>query len=129
LQSVRVTASRSWGVISPTRRTHAGRSCAEHKSRPLLAGGVESLTPGERRIADLAAQGHSNREIAPSLFLTVTTLENHLTNADRKLDIHTRTVHRAEPSVDKRSHAAEIAGDGSATTSRSSLPPWPGRLG
>jgi DNA-binding CsgD family transcriptional regulator len=57
----------------------------------LLAGGVDSLTPSERRIADLAAQGHTNREIAQSLFLTVKTVENHLTSAYRKLDIHTRT--------------------------------------
>ena len=45
--------------------------------RPLLAGGVESLTPSERRVAQLAAEGLTNREVAQSLFLTVKTVETH----------------------------------------------------
>jgi len=49
------------------------------------------LTPSERRVAELAAEGLSNREIAQSLFLTVKTVEGHLTHAYRKLDVHSRT--------------------------------------
>jgi DNA-binding CsgD family transcriptional regulator len=79
------------GRAGGARRAHEELEATGEKLRPLVAGGVESLTPSERRIADLAAQGHSNREIAQSLFLTVKTVENHLTNAYRKLDIHTRT--------------------------------------
>ena len=52
--------------------------------------GAESLTPSERRIADLAAAGASNAEIAQALFVTVKTVEMHLTHAYRKLDITKR---------------------------------------
>jgi DNA-binding CsgD family transcriptional regulator len=52
--------------------------------------GAESLTASERRIADLAAAGASNAEIAQALFVTVKTVEMHLTHAYRKLDITRR---------------------------------------
>jgi len=58
--------------------------------RELLLSGPESLTPSERRIAELAAGGQSNREIATMLFVTPKTVEYHLRNAYRKLDIQTR---------------------------------------
>ena len=51
---------------------------------------LEALTPSERRVAALAAEGQSNREIAQSLFLTVKTVETHLSSAYRKLDIRSR---------------------------------------
>ncbi len=37
--------------------------------------GPESLTPSERRIADLAAEGHTNRDIAQTLYVTPRTVE------------------------------------------------------
>jgi DNA-binding CsgD family transcriptional regulator len=49
--------------------------------------GAESLTASERRIAEMAADGASNPEIAQALFLTVKTVESHLSHAYRKLDI------------------------------------------
>jgi DNA-binding CsgD family transcriptional regulator len=52
--------------------------------------GVESLTPSERRVADLAAEGNSNREIAQTLFVTPKTVEVHLSNTYRKLEIKGR---------------------------------------
>jgi DNA-binding CsgD family transcriptional regulator len=52
--------------------------------------GVEALTPSERRVAELAADGSSNREIAQTLFVTTKTVEVHLTHAYRKLDIQSR---------------------------------------
>jgi DNA-binding CsgD family transcriptional regulator len=52
--------------------------------------GVEALTPTERRIARLAVEGRSNPEIAQGLFVTRKTVEFHLSNAYRKLDIHSR---------------------------------------
>ena len=58
--------------------------------REALLSGPESLTPSERRIAELAATGQSNREIAQALFVTPKTVEYHLRNAYRKLDIQTR---------------------------------------
>ena len=52
--------------------------------------GVDGLTASERRIADMAAQGASNADIAQALFLSVKTVEMHLTRVYRKLDISRR---------------------------------------
>src|SRR5690606_37936758 len=48
--------------------------------RRTAVSGPGSLTPSERRTAQLAAQGLSNREIAQQLFVTVKTVEVHLSN-------------------------------------------------
>jgi DNA-binding CsgD family transcriptional regulator len=58
--------------------------------RREVATGADALTPSERRIADMAAAGLSNPEIAQELFLTVKTIEMHLTSVYRKLDIRRR---------------------------------------
>jgi DNA-binding CsgD family transcriptional regulator len=52
--------------------------------------GVESLTPSERRVVDLAVAGRSNREIAQELYVTPKTVELHLSHAYRKLGIRSR---------------------------------------
>src|SRR6266851_2951892 len=49
--------------------------------------GVEALTPSELRVARLALEGHSNREIAQLLYLTVKTIESHLAHVYDKLEI------------------------------------------
>jgi DNA-binding CsgD family transcriptional regulator len=49
------------------------------------------LTPSERRVAELAAAGRSNREIAAELFLSVRTVESQLSAAYRKLGVRSRT--------------------------------------
>lgn len=51
---------------------------------------ADRLTPGERRVAELAAAGQSNRQIANALFITVKAVEWHLGNAYRKLGIRGR---------------------------------------
>ena len=53
-------------------------------------GGAGALTPSERRVADLASGGRSNREIAQELFVTPKTVEVHLSAAYRKLGIASR---------------------------------------
>ena len=52
--------------------------------------GPASLTPSERRVADLAAAGRSNKEIAQTLFVTLKTVEVHLSSCYRKLGIGSR---------------------------------------
>ncbi len=52
--------------------------------------GVESLTPSERRVAEMAASGMTNRQIAQTLFVTVKTIETHLGAVYDKLDIRSR---------------------------------------
>lgn len=49
--------------------------------------GVEALTPSELRVASLAAEGHTNREIARELYVTPKTVEGHLARAYAKLGI------------------------------------------
>ena len=52
--------------------------------------GVDALTASERRVADFAATGSSNKEIAQALFVTLRTVEMHLSNAYIKLEIPSR---------------------------------------
>ena len=52
--------------------------------------GREALTPSERRVAEMAAAGMSNRNIAQSLFVTVNAVKWHLRNAYGKLEITSR---------------------------------------
>jgi DNA-binding CsgD family transcriptional regulator len=51
----------------------------------------DELTPSELRVAELAAEGHQNKEIATELFLSVATVEAHLTRIYRKLGVRSRT--------------------------------------
>jgi ATP/maltotriose-dependent transcriptional regulator MalT len=52
--------------------------------------GLEALTTSERRVAELAATGRSNPEIAQALFVTLNTVEGHLRHAYQKLSISSR---------------------------------------
>jgi DNA-binding CsgD family transcriptional regulator len=52
--------------------------------------GLNSLTPSERRVVELAAAGDTNRGIAQTLFVTEKTVETHLGRAFRKLDVTSR---------------------------------------
>jgi DNA-binding CsgD family transcriptional regulator/tetratricopeptide (TPR) repeat protein len=61
------------------------------RPRRQLVTGVDSLTPTEGRVAAMAAQGLSNPEIAQSLFVTVNTVESHMRQIFRKLEISSRT--------------------------------------
>jgi DNA-binding CsgD family transcriptional regulator len=61
------------------------------RPRRIALSGVESLTPSERRVAELAAEGPTNREIAQALFVTSKTVEVHLSSAYRKLGINSRS--------------------------------------
>ena len=67
------------------RYQHAGA-----RPRRVLLTGPASLTAAERRVADVAAEGSSNREIATRLFLSHKTVEMHLGRVYRKLDIGSR---------------------------------------
>jgi DNA-binding CsgD family transcriptional regulator len=60
------------------------------RPRRTALSGVASLTPSEERVARLAADGMTNREVAQQLFVTPKTVEVHLSNAYRKLEIRSR---------------------------------------
>jgi len=67
-----------------------GRSELAQVSGRRSAGAGE-LTPSERQVADLAVSGLSNKEIASRLFVTVNTVEVHLSHAYAKLGIRSRS--------------------------------------
>jgi DNA-binding CsgD family transcriptional regulator len=60
------------------------------RPRRLAASGRDALTPSELRVAELAAVGLSNREIAQRLFVTQKTVEAHLARTFRKLAVESR---------------------------------------
>jgi DNA-binding CsgD family transcriptional regulator len=60
------------------------------KPRRAPLSGVEALTASERRVAELASHGMTNREIAQALFVTARTVEGHLTRTFQKLDLRSR---------------------------------------
>ena len=51
----------------------------------------QGLTPAERRVATLVAEGRTNREVAAALFLGERTVETHLSHVYAKLGIRSRT--------------------------------------
>jgi DNA-binding CsgD family transcriptional regulator/predicted negative regulator of RcsB-dependent stress response len=61
------------------------------RPRRTRLSGPAALTPSEHRVAELAAAGRSNRDIAQTLFITTHTVELHLTRAYHKLGITNRT--------------------------------------
>ncbi len=69
----------------------AARARAELERTNVAPGGRDlALTPSERRVAELAATGMTNRDMAAKLFVSAKTVEANLTKVYRKLGIHTR---------------------------------------
>jgi len=60
------------------------------RPRRVALSGLDSLTASERRIAEYASDGLTNREIAQTLFITARTVEGHLTSVFRKLRLDSR---------------------------------------
>lgn len=85
-----IDLARRRGAVLIARRASEELQATGEKVRSYAPIGVESLTPSERRVAELAASGMTNRQIAQSLFVTVKTVEAHLSAAYDKLDIESR---------------------------------------
>ena len=60
------------------------------RPRRLMLSGLEALTPSERRVAELAAAGQTNKQIAQALFVSTRTVETHVRHALQKLNITSR---------------------------------------
>ena len=83
--------ARERGATATVRRAHRELRLTGARIPREHAGEQASvLTPGERRVAELAAQDHSNAQIARLLFVTPRTVEWHLTQTYRKLGIRSR---------------------------------------
>ncbi len=78
------------GATALERHILAALRAAGARPRRARLSGPDALTPSERRAAQMAANGMSNREIAEALFVTVRTVEFHLMHAYRKLHIDGR---------------------------------------
>jgi len=80
------------------------------RPRRLVQTGAASLTASERRVAELAAGGLTNRQIAQSLFVTAKAVEFHLRHVYQKLDIDGRrqiaaALRRGDPDASPQSQA------------------------
>jgi DNA-binding CsgD family transcriptional regulator/tetratricopeptide (TPR) repeat protein len=82
-------ADRSGAAAFGDRARDEVRSTGARPRRQRLSGPA-SLTASERRVADLAVEGRTNRQIAQELFVTIKTVEMHLSNVYRKLDVGSR---------------------------------------
>ena len=86
LQDALALAERG-GARALAERARTELRAAGGRSSDPLASGIDQLTASERRVAELAAEGRSNPEIAQALFVTRKTVETHLGHIYRKLDI------------------------------------------
>jgi DNA-binding NarL/FixJ family response regulator len=82
--------ARRCGAAGLAKRVADELAATGEKVRRYTPIGVESLSPSERRVAELAASGLTNRQVAQTLFLTVKTIEAHLAAAYDKLGIRSR---------------------------------------
>ena len=69
----------------------AARARAELARVGGRTGSGAALTGSEHRVAELVAQGMTNREVAEALFVSEHTVESHLSSAYRKLGVRSRT--------------------------------------
>jgi DNA-binding CsgD family transcriptional regulator/tetratricopeptide (TPR) repeat protein len=60
------------------------------RPRRLMLSGSEALTPSERRVAELAAAGQTNKQLAQAVFVSTRTVETHVRHALQKLNITSR---------------------------------------
>jgi DNA-binding CsgD family transcriptional regulator len=83
--------ARACGADAVAVRAHDELVAAGARPRRDPTESRRSLTASELRVARMAAEGMSNREIAQALFLTENTIETHLRSVFRKLEIRSRS--------------------------------------
>ncbi|MDO8211256.1 LuxR family transcriptional regulator [Conexibacter sp. CPCC 206217] len=79
-----------WAERAASELTAAGESAVPSRPAATAATGA-TLTARERAVCELVAGGATNREAATALFLSPRTVEHHLRQAYRKLDVRSRT--------------------------------------
>jgi DNA-binding CsgD family transcriptional regulator len=73
-----------------TRATEELSATGARRVNRTMLSGIDALTASEKRIAAMAAEGRTNREIAQALFVSRKTVEMHLSRAFRKLGVAVR---------------------------------------
>jgi DNA-binding CsgD family transcriptional regulator len=86
-----VQVAHAAGAIGLAERANEEIAATGARPRKVLQTGINALTASERRAAQMAAEGMSNKEIAQTLFVTVKTVEVHLSGVYRKLEISSRS--------------------------------------
>ncbi|HEX5559390.1 MAG TPA: AAA family ATPase [Gaiellales bacterium] len=81
---------RRLGALALVEQANQELAATGARPRSVIQTGTETLTASELRVAQLAAEGMSNKEVAQALFLTVKTIEVHLSSVYRKLGITSR---------------------------------------
>ena len=71
-------------------RAHEELLATGARPRRTATSGIDSLTPSELRVARLAVDHMTNKEIAQSLFVTTKTVESHLHHVFQKLNVSSR---------------------------------------
>jgi DNA-binding CsgD family transcriptional regulator len=69
----------------------ADKTRAELRRIGLRPPAPSGLTPSEERVAELVAAGHTNREVADALFISIKTVDSNLSRIYRKLGVRSRT--------------------------------------
>jgi len=112
------------GADALTAAARAQLVAAGARPRRPAVRGADALTPSERRVAELAERGLTNRDIAQALFISTKTVEFHLRNAYFKLRIGSR----AELSGSLRARRGEVDDEPAAGTAPlRELPPSAGQ--
>lgn len=95
------------GATAVVERARAELLVAGARPRRDVVRGVDALTASEFRVAQMAAEGLTNREIAQALFVTTKTVETHLRHVFQKLEVSSRTqLGAALGAAPPRSHVA-----------------------
>ncbi|WP_221349639.1 helix-turn-helix transcriptional regulator [Streptomyces beigongshangae] len=85
-----VGLARRCGCVALAREARRNLIAAGGRMREITSSALDMLTGTERTVAALVASGAGNREVAESLFVTVRTVELHLTSVYRKLGVARR---------------------------------------
>jgi DNA-binding CsgD family transcriptional regulator len=85
-----IDLAQSLGAFRLAERANDEIAATGAKPRKVFPTGLDALTASELRVAQLAAAGMSNKEVAQTLFVTIKTVETHLSGAYRKLEISSR---------------------------------------
>jgi DNA-binding CsgD family transcriptional regulator len=80
-----------FGMEAFAERARVELEATGERARKRTVHTIDQLTAREAQIARLAAEGHTNREIAARLFISASTVEYHLRKAFRKLNVESRT--------------------------------------